>query len=176
MSKLLKIGDVFRLRGGMECYAHIPARFAYANTPNSNEIVEHEISVGDVLTVGERTTEEDIALKIIKLTKGYSEFQGVKIDKGLLTKAICVPQHSSDILDTSKYAGEYVVYQTSREGGGTGHGPSDYCPSGHLVKAKKLKNGKFDKDGLKISFYQTGSFTATNENVEILRKMTMGFS
>lgn len=176
MSKLLKTGDVFELKSDMECYAYIPARFAYSNTPNSNKIVEHEITVGDVLTVGERPTAEGIASEILKLTKKYSDFDSVIIDKKLLVAAICLPQHKSDILDTKKYLGEYVVYQTSKEGGGTGHGPNDVYPDGHLVKAIKLNNGKFDKRGLKISFYQTGSFTAMNEDVPVIRKMKMGFN
>jgi hypothetical protein len=175
MSKLLKIGDVFELKPEMECYANIPARFAYSNTPNSSEIVKHGIIVGDILTVGKRLTAEDIASKIVKLTKKYSDFDGVTIDKKLLVTAICVPQYGSDILDTKKYIGEYVAYQTSEDGGGTGNGPNDIYSDGHLVKAIKLNNGKFDKKGLKISFYQTGSFTAMNEEVKVLRTMKMEF-
>ncbi len=55
--------------------------------------------------------------------------------------------------ELSYLAGEYTVYKTATEGGGTGHGPWDVYPDGHHVYAER-------NDGTKIDFYQTGCFTA----------------
>ena len=52
-------------------------------------------------------------------------------------------------------AGRYVVYKTSHDGGGTGHGPHDVYPDGHHVFAERL-----DDPSVKVDFYQSGSFTA----------------
>lgn len=52
-------------------------------------------------------------------------------------------------------AGRYVVYKTSYDGGGTGHGPHDVYPDGHHVFAERL-----DDTSVKVDFYQSGSFTA----------------
>jgi hypothetical protein len=54
---------------------------------------------------------------------------------------------------------EYLVVKTEMNGGGTGHGPHDVFPDGHCVDAIKLGTGRsFDPNGLRIQFYQTGSF------------------
>jgi len=63
--------------------------------------------------------------------------------------------------------GEYVVVSTEYCGGGTGMGPHDVFPDGHMVIAKPV-NGR----GTRVSFYQTGCFTAMLENPKIIRKAT----
>lgn len=60
--------------------------------------------------------------------------------------------------------GKYVVIKTEMKGGGTGHGPHDIYPDGHHVTCKNLKNNQ------EISFYQSGSFTVLNENIEPIGK------
>ena len=52
------------------------------------------------------------------------------------------------------FAGKYLVYKTAVEGGGTGHGPGDIYPNGHHVYARKV-----GAHNVKVSFYQSGSFT-----------------
>jgi hypothetical protein len=62
-------------------------------------------------------------------------------------------------------AGKYIVYKTSQDGGGTGHGPNDVYPNGHHVFAEDI-NG----NGLKVDFYQTGSFTAMITDISPIAK------
>ena len=71
--------------------------------------------------------------------------------------------------------GEFVVIKTSLDGGGTAHGQYDVYPDGHRVYCKKLKDGKFDKDGIEVNFYQSGSFSAMIENITPIRKMKMSY-
>lgn len=68
-------------------------------------------------------------------------------------------------LDTDFLKGRYVVKATSCGGGGTGHGPGDVYPSGHLVKCIKLNKKDYDSE-IEISFYQTGFFTAMIEDIK----------
>ncbi len=79
----------------------------------------------------------------------------------------CTPSGSSEVkLDRCpRYAGEYVVYKTTLDGGGEGHGPHDTYPDGHHVFAEHLASGAL------VDFYQSGSFTAVNENVPVVRRM-----
>lgn len=60
--------------------------------------------------------------------------------------------------------GRYIVTSTSFTGGGTGHGPHDVYPNGHLVKCSSV-------DGLhEVSFYQSGCFTAMIEDIKPIGK------
>lgn len=176
MSKKLKVGDVFELKKGMRIYAEIPCRFVYTNTPYSSEITAREVSVGETYSIaGKKCSKNKIINQILKHIKDYSDFDGVSFDKKKLEEAISIPEQEEKF-HTNQFIGEYVVVKTQNTGGGTGHGPHDYYPDGWHVTARKLKNGKFDKKGLKISFYQDGCFTVVNENVPVVRKMVMTFS
>lgn len=62
-------------------------------------------------------------------------------------------------------AGRYVVYKTSHDGGGTGHGPNDVYPSGHHVFAERL-----DDPSVKVDFYQSGCFTAMLPDLKAVGK------
>jgi hypothetical protein len=77
--------------------------------------------------------------------------------------------------DTASLAGEYVVENAYSGGGGTGHGDHDVYPDGWNVTARKLKNGKHDPTGPVVSFYQSGSFTAMNTDVPVVRRMEVSF-
>jgi hypothetical protein len=59
------------------------------------------------------------------------------------------------------FAGQYVVYKTTNDGGGTGHGPHDIYPNGHHVFCERL-----DDQSVKVDFYQSGCFTAMIEQIE----------
>jgi len=61
--------------------------------------------------------------------------------------------------------GEYVVYKTTFDGGGTGHGPHDIYPNGHHVWCEKLDDSK-----RKINFYQSGCFIHCNGYFEPVGK------
>jgi hypothetical protein len=67
-------------------------------------------------------------------------------------------------MDTNWIAGRYVVTATSCEGGGTGMGEHDVYPDGHYVRAEKLQKSEFDHRA-KISFFQTGAFTAMIQDI-----------
>lgn len=64
--------------------------------------------------------------------------------------------HGQILIDKelSYFAGEYIVYKTTYDGGGTGMGPHDVYPDGHHVYAEKANNNK-----IKVDFYQSGCFT-----------------
>jgi hypothetical protein len=70
--------------------------------------------------------------------------------------------------DTSELIGEYVVIKTEHTGGGTGMGPHDVYPDGHLVHARPVQKRTKQKP---ISFYQSGCFNAMNENVPVIRNI-----
>lgn len=52
-----------------------------------------------------------------------------------------------------RFIGKYVVYKTTFDGGGCGHGPHDIYPNGHHVFCKKLRDNE-----IQIDFYQSGCF------------------
>ena len=58
-------------------------------------------------------------------------------------------------------AGRYVVYKTTYDGGGTGHGPHDVYPDGHHVFCERI-----DNRSVKVDFYQSGAFTAMIKDIE----------
>lgn len=69
--------------------------------------------------------------------------------------------------DFEYLAGRYIVTSTSFSGGGTGHGPHDVYPNGHLVKCTSV-------DGFHVvSFYQSGCFTAMIEHIIPIGKAKM---
>ena len=68
--------------------------------------------------------------------------------------------------------GEFVVTKTLLDGGGVAMF-NDVYPDGHHVYCKKLKDGKFDADGIEINFYQSGAFTAMILSNEISPIRTM---
>lgn len=64
-------------------------------------------------------------------------------------------------------AGRYIVYKTACDGGGTGMGPHDVYPNGHHVYCERV-----DDHGVRVDFYQTGSFTATIQDIEPVGRAT----
>ena len=67
--------------------------------------------------------------------------------------------------DFKYFQGKYIVIKTNFEGGGTGHGANDVYPNGHRVYCVKI-----DSEDVKISFYQSGCFTAMIENIKPVGK------
>lgn len=64
--------------------------------------------------------------------------------------------------------GEYLVKETMMKGGGAGHGFNDIYPDGHCVVCEKM-----DETKTKVSFYQTGSFTAMITDIKPLRNISL---
>ncbi len=81
----------------------------------------------------------------------------------------------SDAKHLKKFAGKYIVVDTKFDGVGIGMGPHDVFPNGHHVFARKMyemgDDVAYNKNGLKIDFYQSGSFNAMNERVKVICKM-----
>lgn len=75
-------------------------------------------------------------------------------------------------MDTGWLAGRYVVVRTAVEGGGIGHGPHDVFPDGHRVTAERLEDDRRLYAPPRVSFYQTGSFTAMIEAIEPVGRAT----
>lgn len=76
-------------------------------------------------------------------------------------------------MSTDFLAGRYIVTRAEMEGGGTGHGPHDTYPDGLHITAERteVKGGvgcDEVKPGLRVTFYQTGCFTAMNESVPVV--------
>lgn len=78
-----------------------------------------------------------------------------------------------DIIEHPKFGkGTFIVVKTAYTGGGTGHGPHDVYPDGHLLKllpcrvVKGMKSGIVKRvdianDHKPLEFYQSGCFTHT---------------
>lgn len=159
MEKLLQRGNIFELKRGMSVYADLPEKFIFANRPFSDEKHNHDIVVGRVYTTSNYY--ESVA-KIENDVKEAIERPGLKVDKKQIEKFVngIVPDKQEEQFDTSVFLGKYVVINTESSGSGNGMGQGDHYPDGWKVIAKKLNEDKFDPDGLEISFYQTGAFTA----------------
>lgn len=171
MNNKLVAGDVFKVKQGMRVYAAVPGRFIYGNTPFDTEYHVTEVTVGSTLfPPGKAVSLNQIAKEIVKMMREYSSFIGVEVSEDLLVKALTLPKMDASF-DTSIFEGDYVVVRDESEGGGYAHGLHDYYRDGWNVTAVKLKNGKYDKKGLNVRFYQSGSFTVVNENVPVIRKL-----
>lgn len=177
MKKLTK-GDVFEVSKGMQIYVYIPERFVYSNTPYSNKTTKTDVTVGKIMGIPSEEEYPNVDTLVNEIYEELIEkscMGGVKIDKKKLKDSFIFPKSKKGLYDTAKLVGEYVVTNAGYSGGGTGHGPHDVYPDGWHVEAKKLKNGKFDEKGEEISFYQSGCFTAMNEDVPVVRKMKSNF-
>lgn len=69
-------------------------------------------------------------------------------------------------LNTDYLVGRWVVVRTEYGGGGTGHGAGDVYPDGHKVTCEKIVDHSWEYK-IRVSFYQTGCFTAMIREDEI---------
>lgn len=175
MDRLLKFGDVINLIAGTEVYANIPSKYVYMNQPLSNELTNTKIKLGEVVnTVGLGGCIDDIVNDIIHAFKFRS---GLEVNAPYINEFVNKVVNDSDIkndkIDTSQYVGDYMVIDTSLDGGGTGHGYYDIYPDGHHVYCQKMKDGQYDPNGFKIDFFQTGSFNVmiAPERVNYIKSM-----
>lgn len=67
------------------------------------------------------------------------------------------------IKDYAEYVGAYIVTDAKMAGGGKGHSDHDVYPDGWNVSCFKI-----DEPEKRISFYQSGSFTAVNSFVPVV--------
>lgn len=169
----LQKDDVFLLEKGMMVYAMIPEKFVYSNRPFSDNLTTHNIEVDTIYTneeVTRRNVKEEanhISNQIFRLfiDKGYAI--SFKACKDFTNTHIDVDQKLS--LSTFKYEGGlFKVTSVTFDGGGRGH--NDYYPDGWHVHAVRLINGvpSTEKKDV-IHFYQSGCFTAVNENIKAIK-------
>jgi hypothetical protein len=173
-NNFLKEGDVITLKNGIKVYAPIAKMFIYSNSL-SEELSIDEVIIGDTYTnkkgknnfFGSNNFIKDIVKDVVR----KCESNGLIIEPEKVSNFIKRNTSKPDLKTFVLEGGEFVVIKTRLEGGGTGHGHYDVYPDGYKVYCKKLKDGKFDKDGTEVSFYQSGSFTAMIENIAPIRKM-----
>lgn len=73
--------------------------------------------------------------------------------------------HEVDLKGNFEYLqGEYEVFKTETSGGGQGHGRHDTYPNGYKVFCKHVVSGE------KVSFYQSGCFTAMITDITPISK------
>lgn len=180
--KKLEVGDVFELKKGMEAYISIPERFVFGNLPYSMKEHVHNVEVGEVLDVAYDESDEDLVFCATEDILEAAEMSAVKLSKKdvekLVKKSIRTKKNLPTAFNTGTFLGNYVVEEAASDGGSRGGGMSghDDYPDGWKITARQLdKKGKYSKNGRVVSFYQSGCFNATNENVPVLRKMKMGF-
>lgn len=169
----LTTGDVITIKNGMKVYTKIPEMFVYSNRPTSEKLTSSDVIVGKTYS-----TKGDITDSIENVAKGVVErfsWEGFEITfedalDFVKSKAGEAKNKSFKIEE-----GDFIVVDTSFEGGGTGHGPHDVYPDGHRVYCKKLKNGKYDKNGVEVNFYQSGYFTAMITDIKVNSKMVVDF-
>lgn len=176
MSNELQTGDVIEIKEGMEIYASIPERFVYSNRRFSKGKTQTYIRIGEVRRNKVHDVESVKASIATKIQEAFSSSSGFNISSEAAKNIVesILPEHAEEQYDGSDLKGEYLVIRTAFEGGSDGR---DWYPNGHHVFAKKLKDGKYDPEGIEISFYQSGEFTAMilPSEIQPIRKMTMTF-
>lgn len=156
--QLLQKGDVIRLEKGMRVYTQVPEKFFYQNRVFSEELTEHDITIGEIYRREE--VSKDSVIKEVKdkveyvVPATYEQVKNFMESLGL--------DYETQELDTSVYEGEYVVNYVNYDGGGIQGTPSGYetYPNGwHVFCTKK------DNPSIQVNFYQTGCFTAMIPNI-----------
>lgn len=152
--KYLERGNIVEFKKGMRVKAKIAEKFAYANYPFSSEEAYYEIRIGDELTNSEvETKKEEIkaALRHILVSNCI----------GVADKEIedfinpFLEQYHKETLDTSIFAGRYVVITT-------------YNESGSNVICQKLKEGDlYDPNGIQVCICQDKRYSCSYGPEEI---------
>ena len=104
---------------------------------------------------------------VIELKKGHTVYAELPQHFAYANKIGCFKLTETEVpicgskggLNTDFMGGRWIVTKTSSSGGGTGHGPNDVYPNGHLVECERIV-GRCCDYKMKVSFYQTGCFTA----------------
>lgn len=171
----LQVGDVFEIKKGMKVNAEVPSKFIFTNCRMSNLTSKTKIVVGIFLKnkMDVEATANELKESI---ARSVSSVCGAVADPMAVQDLVSSVMNSyeEETLDTTMFCGEYLVINTTFDGGCGGHDP---YPNGHHVFCRKLKDGKYDPNGTQIDFYQSGSFSSMilPENVQPIRKMTMEF-
>jgi hypothetical protein len=111
---------------------------------------------------------------VIELKKGHTVYATIPEHFAYSNKVGCFNLCDTEVpvggekngLNTDYLLGKWIVTSTASEGGGTGHGCNDVYPDGHRVTCMQIKR-QFGDFQPRVSFYQTGSFTAMIKEGEI---------
>lgn len=127
------------------------------------------LQVGDIIEITE-------GMKIYAQIEERFVYSNKRTSKELTQTDIKVGEVRDDTHEnefkTKKFAGKYVVTDTSLSGGGGA--PHDSYPDGwHVIAQKLSKDGHHTGKGVVINFYQTGCFTAMIKPEEIAPVGTM---
>ncbi|ADO59798.1 hypothetical protein [Paenibacillus polymyxa] len=171
----LQVGDVFVVKEGMKVNAEVPSKFIFSNCRMPNTTRKTKIVIGSLLKnkMDVEATAHELKKKIVDSIASVCGAVANPMAVQHLVSSV-INSYEEETLDTTIFCGEYLVVNTTFDGGCGGHDP---YPNGHHVFCRKLKDGKYDPNGSQIDFYQSGSFTAliTPESVQPIRKMTMRF-
>lgn len=174
---MLEKGDVIKVENGMKVNTLVPEKFIYGNRVLSDEISKTVIVVGKTLTQSVDAQKKAVNSLVKRVITAF-DYEGVKITEkeALVFVNETLSTIGSKPLESFTFnEGEFLVIETKSDGGGTGHGMHDVYPNGHHVFAKRLADdGSYDPEGDEVDFYQSGSFTHTNEqDIPVIRKMTI---
>ncbi|MDO4282726.1 MAG: hypothetical protein Q4D02_03740 [Clostridia bacterium] len=171
MTELLQRGNIIKIKKGMKVYANIPEKFVFSNRPLSGELHCKTVEVGKIYKISKEFKEEYVTGvkkdEVERLRERNFNVTEEQIENLLKQTA---PSLESEEYDASILEGEYIVVKTENSDGGTGMRSHDIYSDGWRVFAKKMKDGKIDSEGIEVSFYQTGAFTAMipPETIEII--------
>ena len=124
-----------------------------------------ELRKGDVVRL-------DVGFKVYA-ERAFTVERWVDVDATTRKKVTTHRSRETETTILEGEAGEYVVVRVGMQGGGTGMGPHDVYPSGWYVRLRKLgPDGRYDENGHKVAFYQSGCFTVQHdEPIPVVRKL-----
>lgn len=161
---LLQRGDIIHLEPGMKVYTDIPLMFC-GGKPFEMGKRHADVCIGEIYKRKAQSVQnivEEVYEKIYRTIPASKEQISAFVDSLKLDM-------DEKSFDTSVYAGEYEVYHTASNGGGTGGGGFCYdsvpYPDGWHVYCHKVED-----PSVMVDFYQTGHFTAMIENIEPINK------
>ena len=100
---------------------------------------------------------------VIRLEKGmkvYAHIPAAMVYTN--SKSIKLCRRDVEISDKFNWlTGDYIVYKTAIDGGGSGHGEHDVFPKGHHVYCVSVED-----ESLMVDFYQSGEFTAMIKDIK----------
>ena len=144
MDRLLKRGDIFKVREGMKVCASIPEKFDFYGNyllSLSEKMRQTTIEIGRKYVI----SEDDKKRYMVELEKEMYKFLSkhkIEMDNEnikLFMSKVKLNMEAEEF-DTSIFVGEYVVVNID-------------CYE-NKVTAKKLNNGTFDSESLEVEFFQ----------------------
>jgi len=167
----LKKGDIFVLEKGMDVYLDLPKKFVYDNRFD-DELDRHKVTIGEKFSFNsarQKQYADEFEEYCDKVIKDFA----IKFNLSITKKAFMgmmrpyFQQQDIDSWDSSDRIGEYIVTSvyTSPD---ASLWERDPYPGGRCITARfyrpfqkpRLFDGQKTDEQIKISFYQSGCFTA----------------